>query len=65
MLKINLSPDEEELFALLKQVASAHAPSTTLCVSGEWVRDKILATPEFNACSSSNAQRLTSTHSSK
>ena len=46
--KINLSPDEEELFTLLKQVASVHAPSATLRFAGGWVRDAILATPEFS-----------------
>lgn len=65
MPKINLSLEEEELFILLKQVASAYAPNTTLRVAGGWVRDKILATPEFNARSSSTTQRLTSKYSSK
>jgi len=63
--QINLSPEEDELFTLLKQVASTYAPNTTLRVAGGWVRDKILATSEFNARSTSATQRLTSKYTSK
>ena len=44
---INLSPEERELFLLLRKVKDDGNLSTTLRVAGGWVRDKLLATPEF------------------
>lgn len=44
---INLSPEERELFCLLRKAKDDGKLSTTLRVAGGWVRDKLLATPEF------------------
>ena len=44
---INLSPEERELFLLLRKAKDDGKLSTTLRVAGGWVRDKLLATPEF------------------
>jgi len=45
---ITLTPEEQSLFSLLKQVTENKAPSTTLRVAGGWVRDKLLQTPSFS-----------------
>ena len=45
--QIEFSPEEEELFELLKQVIAETNLRTTLRVAGGWVRDKLLATKEF------------------
>eukprot|EP00531_Pseudo-nitzschia_arenysensis_P006443 CAMPEP_0116147292 /NCGR_PEP_ID=MMETSP0329-20121206/17675_1 /TAXON_ID=697910 /ORGANISM="Pseudo-nitzschia arenysensis, Strain B593" /LENGTH=805 /DNA_ID=CAMNT_0003643207 /DNA_START=426 /DNA_END=2843 /DNA_ORIENTATION=+ len=44
---INLSPEERELFLLLRKARDDGKLATTLRVAGGWVRDKLLATPEF------------------
>jgi tRNA nucleotidyltransferase/poly(A) polymerase len=44
---IQLTPEEEELFSLLRHVRNEIGLSTTFRVAGGWVRDKLLATPEF------------------
>jgi len=44
---INLSPEEREFFRLLRKAKDDGNLSTTLRVAGGWVRDKLLATPEF------------------
>lgn len=44
---INLSPEEREFFLLLRKAKDDGKLSTTLRVAGGWVRDKLLATPEF------------------
>lgn len=44
---INLSPEERELFRLLRKAKDDGNLSTTLRVAGGWVRDKLLATPEL------------------
>jgi len=44
---ISLSPEERELFRLLRRAKDDGKLSTTLRVAGGWVRDKLLATPEF------------------
>ena len=44
---IHLTPDEKELFDLLSQVIESTQISSTLRVAGGWVRDKLLATEEF------------------
>lgn len=44
---IRLTPEEEELFALLREVRIENGLDTTLRVAGGWVRDKLLRTPEF------------------
>jgi len=44
---INLSPEERELFRMLRKAKDDGNLSTTLRVAGGWVRDKLLATPEF------------------
>eukprot|EP00536_Pseudo-nitzschia_multiseries_P005930 jgi/Psemu1/65334/estExt_Genemark1.C_1210023 len=45
---INLSPEERELFRLLRNAKDDGKITTTLRVAGGWVRDKLLATPEFS-----------------
>ncbi|KAG7374251.1 tRNA nucleotidyltransferase/CCA-adding enzyme [Nitzschia inconspicua] len=57
---IMLSQEERELFHLLRQARSEMELSTTLRVAGGWVRDKLLATPEFARVVSSGGGRLTS-----
>jgi len=42
-----LSPEEQQLFKLLHQVSKETEISSTLRVAGGWVRDKLLATSEF------------------
>lgn len=44
---IDLSPEERELFRLLRKAKDDGKLPTTLRVAGGWVRDKLLATPEF------------------
>merc|ERR1740130_275770 len=44
---INLSPEERELFRLIRKARDESGLSTTMRVAGGWVRDKLLATPEF------------------
>lgn len=44
---IKLSAEERELFRLLRKAREETEISTTLRVAGGWVRDKLLATPEF------------------
>jgi tRNA nucleotidyltransferase/poly(A) polymerase len=46
---LELTKDEKELFRLLQAVKRETGLSTTLRVAGGWVRDKLLATHEFNA----------------
>lgn len=46
---IQLTDDERELFQLLRRVRKETHLETTLRVAGGWVRDKLLATPEFQA----------------
>jgi tRNA nucleotidyltransferase/poly(A) polymerase len=46
---ITLTPEEQNLFELLRRVRGAMGLQTTLRVAGGWVRDKLLATPEFRA----------------
>ena len=58
---INLSTEERELFRLLRQAREETEVSTTLRVAGGWVRDKLLATPEF-ARTHHDQGRLTSKH---
>jgi tRNA nucleotidyltransferase/poly(A) polymerase len=44
---IQLTDDEKALFRLLRRVHEETNMTTTLRVAGGWVRDKLLATPEF------------------
>ncbi|CAB9512863.1 Putative CCA tRNA nucleotidyltransferase 2 [Seminavis robusta] len=44
---IQLTEDEKALFQLLRKVHAETGLTTTLRVAGGWVRDKLLATPEF------------------
>ena len=44
---IQLTDEERSLFNLLRHVREETHLSTTLRVAGGWVRDKLLATPEF------------------
>ena len=46
---IRLTDEERELFDLLRRVRVETGLDTTLRVAGGWVRDKLLATPEFQA----------------
>ena len=47
---IRLTPEERDLFELLRRVRTETGlHTTTLRVAGGWVRDKLLATPEFQA----------------
>jgi tRNA nucleotidyltransferase/poly(A) polymerase len=39
---ISLTKQEQDLFALVKEVRDKHCPSTTIRVAGGWVRDKLL-----------------------
>lgn len=45
--KIKFSNEEKELFSLLREVIQESGISSTLRVAGGWVRDKLLATEEF------------------
>jgi tRNA nucleotidyltransferase/poly(A) polymerase len=51
--QIQLTPDEQELFDLLTQVIKSTNIKSTLRVAGGWVRDKLLATDEFQRRGSS------------
>ncbi|CAJ1967093.1 unnamed protein product [Cylindrotheca closterium] len=44
---IELTDEERQLFQLLRRARKETDLSTTLRVAGGWVRDKLLATPEF------------------
>lgn len=44
---IELTSEERDLFRLLRQAREETELDTTLRVAGGWVRDKLLATPEF------------------
>ena len=57
---ISLTEDESELFDLLRQVRGKTGIKSTLRVAGGWVRDKLLATPEFMKNPSTAELRLTS-----
>jgi len=67
---IDLTPEESNLFDLLRSVTEETEIQSTLRVAGGWVRDKLLATPEFsrtrrngihsNNDNSNHVQRLTS-----
>jgi tRNA nucleotidyltransferase (CCA-adding enzyme) len=46
-LAISLTTEERDLFQLLRQAREDTHLTTTLRVAGGWVRDKLLATPEF------------------
>jgi len=46
---IQLTEQEKKLFRLLNGVCSDTNLSTTLRIAGGWVRDKLLATPDFQA----------------
>ena len=56
---IELTPEERELFLLLRRARQETELSTTLRVAGGWVRDKLLATPEFTRTQNGEG-RLTS-----
>lgn len=56
---ITLSPEERELFALLRRAKEDGKLSTTLRVAGGWVRDKLLATPEFSRSGPDRVRRPT------
>jgi tRNA nucleotidyltransferase/poly(A) polymerase len=58
--RISLTSDEAELFHLLRKVTGKTGIKSTLRVAGGWVRDKLLATPEFQKNLSAAEQRLTS-----
>lgn len=47
-IQIDLTPEEQELFFMLRRATEETKLSTTLRVAGGWVRDKLLATPEFS-----------------
>lgn len=53
-LAISLTPEERDLFQLLRQARGDTQLATTLRVAGGWVRDKLLATPEFQKANNSN-----------
>mmetsp|Transcript_26134 Transcript_26134/g.36839 ORF Transcript_26134/g.36839 Transcript_26134/m.36839 type:complete len:879 (-) Transcript_26134:78-2714(-) len=61
-----LSPEEQQLFKLLHQVTKETELSSTLRVAGGWVRDKLLATSEFqkNVDKVNKPERLTSKYRS-
>ena len=46
-IQIDLTPEEDELFTLLRTVTKECGMKSTLRVAGGWVRDKILASREF------------------
>mmetsp|Transcript_9498 Transcript_9498/g.28318 ORF Transcript_9498/g.28318 Transcript_9498/m.28318 type:complete len:874 (+) Transcript_9498:369-2990(+) len=56
---INLSPEERELFMLLRKAKDDGKITTTLRVAGGWVRDKLLATPEFSRSGPDRVKRPT------
>jgi tRNA nucleotidyltransferase/poly(A) polymerase len=58
---IELTPEEKDLFRLLRQARKETGLTTTLRVAGGWVRDKLLATREFaQASNHDDSFRLTS-----
>lgn len=57
---IALTSDERELFRLLRRAREETNLTTTLRVAGGWVRDKLLATPEFARPNHLTEGRLTS-----
>lgn len=57
---IQLTDEERKLFELLRKVHQDTKMTTTLRVAGGWVRDKLLATPEFQIFHQYKYQRLTS-----
>jgi len=61
---IDLTPEEEELFNLLKKVIQSTSMNSTLRVAGGWVRDKLLATEEFKNAAVSNRREDSSSSSS-
>lgn len=62
--KILFSKEENELFTLLREVLQESGIKSTLRVAGGWVRDKLLASEEFQKSTASGSQhdieRLTS-----
>jgi tRNA nucleotidyltransferase/poly(A) polymerase len=56
---ITLTPEERDLFRLLRRAREEMDVTATLRVAGGWVRDKLLATPEFTRMSPAEG-RLTS-----
>mmetsp|Transcript_12127 Transcript_12127/g.29272 ORF Transcript_12127/g.29272 Transcript_12127/m.29272 type:complete len:1100 (+) Transcript_12127:190-3489(+) len=44
---VHLSSEERQLFQILRKAREEMGLTTTLRVAGGWVRDKLLATPEF------------------
>ncbi|KAL3945329.1 MAG: hypothetical protein SGBAC_000605 [Bacillariaceae sp.] len=56
---IELTDEERQLFQLLRRARKGTDLSTTLRVAGGWVRDKLLATPEFTRTQTGEG-RLTS-----
>lgn len=62
--QIQLSQEEAELFSLLNEVTASTGMHSTLRVAGGWVRDKLLATEEFQRRGSTKVpggvERLTS-----
>ena len=63
-VQIHLSQEEAELFSLLNEVTVSTGVHSTLRVAGGWVRDKLLATEEFQRRGSTKVsggvERLTS-----
>lgn len=57
---ITLTPEEQDLFRLLRQARKETELTTTLRVAGGWVRDKLLATREFAQQKEEKPGRLTS-----
>jgi tRNA nucleotidyltransferase/poly(A) polymerase len=57
---ITLTPEEQDLFRLLRQARKETELTTTLRVAGGWVRDKLLATREFAQQHEEKPGRLTS-----
>ena len=57
---ISLTPEERDLFRLLRRAREETGLTTTLRVAGGWVRDKLLATPEFARTMNNQSERLTS-----
>jgi tRNA nucleotidyltransferase (CCA-adding enzyme) len=41
----NLTPQEQEIFSVIRKVIEEKSPSTTARVAGGWVRDKLLGVP--------------------
>jgi len=62
---IKLTAEEASFFCLLNEVIKSHSISTTLRVAGGWVRDKLLATPEFVCAHPSSETMNLSKHQSK